>query len=281
MLHDLGAILIDPIAKKPMHKWKDRAIRARHASPAAIRRHVAKGRPVAISPCDAGSFALDVDRGPVSDVLDNVDCAPWCVVRSSREGRFHVWRRVSGPVTALTDYSVGEAEGQTRYDRFYLVLWRLPQWLDAYKLREETAPVAKPEDFAKVTFRRAERAAAGGGAARTRAATTARCSPPFRRSSSGTGWRAPSARSGTAAISETHSSGWFAAPPPPRGSGGRSSTPRSRGSSPARRHGRTPPRATCRCGTRPTRRRATGGSWSPATRSGTPRPRANTRTSCG
>lgn len=70
LLHDLGAILIDPISKAPMHKWKDRAVRARHATPAAIGRHVAKGRPVAVSPCDAGSFALDVDHGPVSDVLD-------------------------------------------------------------------------------------------------------------------------------------------------------------------------------------------------------------------
>ncbi|MCY3841230.1 MAG: hypothetical protein OXH09_21725, partial [Gammaproteobacteria bacterium] len=108
LLHDLGAILIDPISKAPMHKWKDRAVRARHATPAAIGRHVAKGRPVAVSPCDAGSFALDVDHGPVSGVLDNVDCNPWCVVGSSREGRYHVWWRVSGPVTALTDYSVGE-----------------------------------------------------------------------------------------------------------------------------------------------------------------------------
>lgn len=55
MLHDLGAILIDPATKRPLHKWKDRTVRARHATPAAIRRHVAKGGPVAISPCDAGS----------------------------------------------------------------------------------------------------------------------------------------------------------------------------------------------------------------------------------
>lgn len=121
-----------------------------------------EGALVGIVPGSLGLMVFDLDRGDLKEALIAFVGFPKTYVRSSQEGRYHLWAYKPDGEVGNANWHYGDCGGEVRGDNGYVILWHEQSFVEVatmvYEAPEPRKPVPKAL-IAKLTAKRTERSA--------------------------------------------------------------------------------------------------------------------------
>ena len=145
-LHARGAHFVVVAAdKRPLLKAWDRT----RPDFSKVERHLKGGGLVGVIPASLRCFVVDIDKGGTNGVeaVRGILGEPVAVIKTQRPGGFHAWYRAADSEIGNRKWSLGDAGGDIRGSRGFVILWDAPKLADALAQHFDDAQVADPSEL--------------------------------------------------------------------------------------------------------------------------------------
>ncbi len=111
-----------------------------------VERHVKGGGLVGVIPASLGCFVVDIDQGGENglEAVRGVLGKPVAVIATQRPGSFHAWYRAAAGDIGNRKWSLGDAGGDIRGSRGFVVLWDAATLADGLAQHFDDAQPADP-----------------------------------------------------------------------------------------------------------------------------------------